>query len=75
MFFLEAILQKPLPLIILLIHRNVPNMKDEISFLSAPDYKVKLAENLISLKCGSKNFVTLTVREIERDNKNKKQER
>lgn len=45
--------------------------KDEISFLSAPDYAVQLAENLISLKCGSKNFVTLTVREIERDNKNK----
>ena len=44
---------------------------DKHSFLEAPSYAKSLAENLIKNKCSRKSFVTITAREVARDDKNK----
>ena len=44
--------------------------QDKHSFLEAPPYAKSLARSLIENKCPDGKFITITVREIERDNKN-----
>ena len=44
--------------------------KDIHGFLESPSYAKSLAENLLRRKCPNNKFVTITAREIERDNKN-----
>ena len=44
--------------------------KDPPGFLEAPSYARKIAEQITNSRAGSAPYVTLTVREIERDNAN-----
>lgn len=44
--------------------------QDRLGFLEAPSYAKSLADNLIINKCPDEKFITITAREIERDNTN-----
>ena len=44
--------------------------QDEIGFLKAPQYACAIADQFVNQQVGDNAFVTLTIREIERDDTN-----